>query len=241
MAKYMRCPRSWAASYLDEMPSRMGSALVKGSAVDRAAEENWKQKRTTARDLPLEDVQEIAENCFRDKVDEAGGRDEVDWSNEGFAGALDSVQRLVKVHMRDHAPLHTPVATQLKVSRKLRDGRDLIGYLDAIAEDGTVIDVKSGSRRMSQADADTDLQASAYGWLLQRPIAFDFMRVIDTGRSPAHSEVISTHRGANSLKWFDELANNISTLIDDAVYPTIPGYWCNYCPLQNSCAGALSR
>ena len=237
---YLACPKQWAALYLDGAPRRSGAALIKGSAVDHAADINWQQKRETGRDIEVEDAQELAEEMFRLKVDAAGGRESINWGADSLPNALDSALRMTKRHMLDHAPLYTPAITQQRVSVKLRSGRDFIGFIDAVAPDGTVIDVKSGSRRMSQKDADQDLQPGAYAFGLGRPVKFVYLRVIDSGRAPVHSEIVTTARSARGVEWFAELANDVSDAVDAGIFPANPGYSCGWCPIASACIAAIT-
>lgn len=236
---YLTCPKQWSARYLDGKYSPVGVALVKGSAVDRAAEYNWMQKRDTLEDIGIEDACDVAEGAFREKIDEAGGRAEIDWHGDSMPSALDSTMRLTTKHMRDHAPLYVPEATQVLVERELAGGTRFIGYIDALAE-GKVIDVKTGSRRLPQQDADRDLQASAYAFGLDRPIEFEFLRVIDTGKSPTHSEIIRTTRSIRGVQWYEDLANKVDYAIRAEIFHARPGYACGWCVLKDTCVQAIT-
>lgn len=237
---FLNCERQWAAFYLDEMPRRKGVALIKGSAVDQVAEHNWRLRMDGYADISEEEAQHLAEDRFRAEVDRAGGRDEIDWGNESFPGALDSSVRMAARHLKDHAPLIKPRAVQKYLKRKLADGRDFIGFLDAIDEGGNPVDVKTGARAMNQEDANRDIQATAYNWLLNKSGRFRYFRVIDSGRSPVRSEIVETYRGERSLVWFEQLANNASKRIDAGDYITRPGWHCRFCPLATTCVDALT-
>jgi hypothetical protein len=236
---FLDCERMWAAFYLDELPRRPGVALLKGSAVDKVAEHNWRLRMDGYDTIELEEAKHLAEDFFRNEVDRAGGRGEVDWGNDTFPGALDSSVRMAERHMKDHAPLITPTAVQKKLSRRLPDGRQVIGFLDAVDENGNAVDVKTGGRALNQEDANRDLQPTAYNWLLNNPGRFRYFRVIDSGRSPVRSEVVETYRGERALSWFETLATNTSKRIDAGDYITRPGWHCRFCPLRDTCVDAL--
>jgi len=235
--RYQECPRRWAVEKLDGQRSRPGVALIKGTAVDRLATENWRQKRQSGQDWTLDEAEEFTEQAFREHVDQQGGRDEVDWGNESFTRALDSSIRLAAGHMRDHARLCTPAGVQVKFSRTLPDGRAFIGFIDAIDQNGDVIDVKTGSRRMPQGDAERDMQATAYAYGLARPITFRWFRVIDAARTT--TEIIESTRGQNAVEWFEDVALSVSTLIDAGVFPAHPGWHCANCPVAALCVGSI--
>lgn len=239
---YQNCPKQWATVYLDETPRRKGAALIKGSSVDAVATTTWIDKKVTGADIPMEDALAIAEETFRCEVDDAGGRQEIDWGSESFTDSLTSVIKMSERFMLDIAPLHTPEEVQLRLVRKLDDGRDLLGFIDAKIDDGHLADVKTGARRMSQKDADQDLQASAYAFLMGQPVKFDFLRVVHTSaKTRPYAETVSTKRSKNGLAWFEQLANDVSQSIDNGIYPATPGFWCSWCPINRKCIGSITR
>ena len=238
IATFMRCPRQWAYSYLEGLRRPPGVALIKGSALDKAATFNLDQKRVTKRDLHKDDVLEVAEDAFRKDVDNNGGQSEIDWEGTNFARALDSAIGLTDIHMTYHAPLIQPREVQLEVHRLITPkGRDFVGFIDFVEEDGTLGDVKSGSRRMPAGDADTDQQASAYAWLVGEPIAFRYWRAIDTGSKKTH-EVVETGRDQVAIDWFAGKAADVSAAIDAGVFPpNDQGWWCDkrWCGFYRMC------
>lgn len=243
ISTYLRCPRQFAYSYLEGLRRPPGIALLKGSAVDKAASHNLAQKIDSHSDLPSREVQEVAEDALRQDVDANGGAGEVDWGGKSYPVAIDSVVALTERHMLSHAPLIQPAAVQLELERPIPGtGRTLLGYLDYVTETGIVGDVKTGSRKMGRDDADNDGQPTAYAWLLGRPIQFEFVRVIDTGRYIS-DEIVTTSRGATDTAWFERQAQEVSGAIDAAAFPPntqgwhcsprFCGYWIR-CRVSNS-------
>ena len=224
IATFMRCPRQWAYSYLEGLRRPPGVALIKGSALDKAATFNLDQKRVTKRDLAVYDVLEVAEDAFRKDVDRNGGQSEVQWDGTNFARALDSAINLTSTHMKHHAPLIQPREVQLELHRELPDGRDFVGFVDFVEEDGTLSDVKSGSRRMAAGDADTDPQPSAYGYLAGEPVAFKFYRSIDTGSKLTH-EIVETGRDQRAIDWYEQKVLDVSAAINTGVFPPNDSGW----------------
>lgn len=224
VATFLRCPRQWAYSYLEGLRRPPGVALIKGSALDKAATFNLEQKRVTRRDLAVDDVLEVAEDAFRKDVDRNGGQSEVQWDGTNFARALDSAINLTSTHMKHHAPLIQPRDVQLELHRELPDGRDFVGFVDFVEEDGTLSDVKSGSRRMAAGDADTDPQPSAYGYLAGEPVAFKFYRSIDTGSKLTH-EIVETGRDQRAIDWYEQKVLDVSAAINTGVFPPNDSGW----------------
>lgn len=237
VSTYLRCPRQWAYSYLEQLRRRPGVALIKGGAVDKAASHNLTQKLDTQTDLHTNDVLEVAEDAFRKQVDQEGGPGEIDWDNGNQARALDSTIGLTELHMRHHAPRIQPAYVQLELHRELPTGRDFVGHLDYVTTASVVGDVKTGSKRLGQETADSDLQPHAYAFLINEPIAFEFARVIDTG-SRRYEEVVETGRDRRAIDWFAGLVSDVERGIDAAVFPPNPnGWWCSrkFCGFYDRC------
>jgi len=236
VSMFLRCPRQWAYRYLEGLPVRRTLGLIRGSAVDHAASFNLQQKVDTHRDLPAGLVAEAAEDAFIRAVDEAGGRDEVEWEGQTYTRGLDSTIALTRVHMAQHAPYIQPVAVQERLTRQLPSGRTFVGIIDYRTAD-VVGDIKTGARRMGQEAADTDLQPSAYAFLLGGPIQFEFARVIDTG-TKQYDEIVTTQRGERAIRWYEQLVSDVERAIASGIYPPNPqGWWCSEraCPFWVRC------
>lgn len=224
VATFLRCPRQWAYSYLEGLRRPPAGVLIKGRAVDDGLSKNFEQKIRTRRDMPVDDVLEVAEQSFRREVSREGGQSEVDWEGSNFAAALDSTIALTNVHMHEHSPYIQPIAVQEELHRSLPDGRDFMGFIDFVSEDGKVNDWKTGRSKMSQESADSDLQPSAYAFLKGGPIEFAFYRAVDTGRSRS-SQVVETSRSAQQVAWYESAATDVSAAINSGAYPPNPNGW----------------
>lgn len=237
VSTYLRCPRQWAYSYLEQLRRRPGVALIKGGSVDKAAAHNLTQKVNSQTDLPTNDVLEVAEDAFRKAVDQEGGPSEIDWNGQNQARGLDSTIALTEIHMLHHAPRIQPACVQLELHRELPAGRDFMGFIDYVTTDSIVGDVKTGNKRMGQQAADSDLQPSAYAYLINEPIAFEFARVIDTG-TRRYEEIVETGRDRKAIDWFSGLLADVERGIDAAVFPPNPnGWWCSqrFCGFWTRC------
>lgn len=240
ISTFLKCPRMFAYSYCEQLRRPPGVALIKGSAVDVAASANLTQKIDSHEDLHTDNVQEMAEDAFRTKVDQEGGRDEIDWAGTNQAKALDSAMSLTGLHMTHHAPLIQPIAVQLELRRELPTGREFMGFIDYIKDDGTVGDIKTGSRRLAAGAADKDLQPTAYAFLKGEPIAFEFARVIDSG-TRLSEEVVETGRDVKSIEWFGGMVGEIEKSIDAQAFPPNPTSWVcapKWCGYWQICRGA---
>jgi hypothetical protein len=122
------------------------------------------------------------------------------------------------------APKIRPEAVQVERHVTLPSGRDFIGYYDWMGQfDGRVAigDNKTARRRMSQEQADKNLQPTAYAYLAGAPITFVFARAIDTGAS-SYSEAVVTTRSAEEIAWYGDLALEVEKAMVANVYPVNP-------------------
>ena len=238
IATYLRCPRQWAYLYLEQLPrGPLSMSLVRGSAVDRAATHNLRQKMRTYEDEPISVALDVAEDALRNEVDKNGGPKEVNWEGMSFPRAIDSAIELTRIHMLHHAPEIQPAGVQVELHRELPDGRDLVGYLDFTTVDGHVGDVKTGKRRMGQSAADTDMQAHAYAYLIGEPITFAYWRTIDTG-TQRYEEVLTTQRTDDQAKWYERAALEVSGAINTGIFPPrTDGWHCapKFCAFWDRC------
>jgi len=238
---YKRCPRFAYFRYVEKLPERKTTALIKGSACDTAWNVNLEQKIESRQDLPVEDVLQVAENAFRDEVDGAGGRDAVEWASDRTQdAALDSVIRMAKAYHLALAPDVQPLAVQVELHRPLESGRDFIGFLDLEAAVEGVIcvaDNKTGKRRMPEQDADVALQPFAYAWLKNEPVDFAFLRVVDTGKNVS-TETVWTERTSEDIAVYQEFVDEADRAFTNEVFPRNPtSMYCGptKCQFWNAC------
>ena len=237
VSTFLRCPRQWAFAYVEKLRRPPSVALIKGSAVDDGLSKNLGQKIETRIDLPVEDVLEMAEDSFRNRVDQSGGVDEIIWDGSNMAKGLDSTISLAKLHMVEHAPHIQPSAVQVELHTTLSDGRDFVGYLDFLDENGNICDWKTGKSRMGQTSADSDMQPTAYSMLMGKPSNFVFYRAIDTGKNVS-GEVVETSRTAQQIDWYKDAVEDVSAAVNAGVFPANPNGWhCSpkFCGFYDMC------
>ncbi len=113
----------------------------------------------------------------------------------------------------------------------------LIGFLDLLTEDKTIRDIKTtGSpKTWTQAKANSELQATAYIWvvheLIQELRPFEYV-ILHTGPdAPVSLNVIRTTRTVDELKAFEGLLVRVHdrmSLGSPEMRPTCPKGWCNH-------------
>lgn len=234
---YQRCPRQFAFTYGEGRRQPPGAHLIKGSAIDGAANTNFAQKIESHTDLPVEQFKELAEVALLDEVDQAGGRDEIQWGDVDPGAVLDSAVSLAELHARDHAPLIQPVEVQLDITRPLPNDIPFRMVLDVVRETETGVrpgDIKTGSKKMSEHEARNDAQPTWYEWGLEGMGKFDnlepfeFFRLIATSKN-TYSETVEAPRTAADKAHVVEGAIEVAVGIQNNVFPpTNPAnWWCS--------------
>lgn len=243
---YLDCPRKAYYRYVEEVPSPKTAALVRGSACD----EGWNEyllRKIDGEDMPLEDLLTAVEENFRADVRKNGGVSEIDWGDSNARATLDSALELAAIWHGELGPQIQPTAVQVEYHRRLKSGRDFVGFTDyeglvplgvGDAMATVVGDNKTGSRAMPQGDADKALQPSAYGWLKDEPITFAFTRAIETKSGTHKTETILTSRSKAANEWYGEMVETVERGWVAGVFPPNPkSNLCSpkWCPFFERC------
>ena len=244
---YCRCPEQYRRRYVEGEVIPPGIALLKGSSFHRAAEVNMEQKLTTYRDLPADEIVEIAVANFEQ---EAAG--EILLTDEeaarGTAAVLgeakDQLAQLAETHATQQAPDYQPTLVEKTVRIELPEApRDLVGIIDLVDDQGRVIDFKTATRKKSQSDADSSVQltvyAAAYETLFgQPPVELRLDCVIQT-KTRTDRQVVTTHRSHADMDALARRINAVTAAIEAGIFPpTNPGnWWCSptFCGYWHDC------
>jgi len=238
---YLGCPRKAGYRYVDELPSPTGVALIKGTAMDMAANHDLKSYIETGKHAKPSEVLDAAEDGFAEAVDRAGGTEEVDWGDDPEDDAFDSTIRLTRTWRRELAPDIEPTAVQVELHHELPSGRDFIGFLDwegsVDGREPVIGDNKTGKRKMNRDQPSKALQPYAYAWLKNEPIEFVFARSIDTGKG-TNSEFCWTKRSSDDVAWYGELVTDVERAFETGIFPPNPtSFLCSerWCPYFATC------
>ncbi|NOX54236.1 MAG: PD-(D/E)XK nuclease family protein [Planctomycetes bacterium] len=232
-----------------------GIALLKGTSFHRAAEANMEQKLTTHRDLPAEEIVEIAVANFEQEAagdilltDEEASRGPAVVLGE----AKDQLAELAETHAKQQAPEYQPALVEKSVRIELPEApRDLVGIIDLVDDRGRVIDFKTATRRRSQSDADSSVQLTVYAAAYEclhgvPPTELRLDCVVQT-KTQTTRQVLATHRSREDFAALARRINAVTAAIEAGVFPpTNPGNWwcsptfCGYwhdCPYRPRTAG----
>lgn len=159
LTTFMDCSAKWFYRKVLNLPETRGSALGLGSAVHEALAENFRQKIETKEDLPTEGVTALFVDAFSRQLDSI-----VLQADESADELKQMGETLVRVYMDQAAPSIEPAAVEQAVEGLIGDV-PVHGYIDILTTDGTVIDIKTASKKPSGITSDHRLQLTTYAML----------------------------------------------------------------------------
>ena len=244
---YLRCPEQWRRRYALGEKIPPGVALVKGSAVHRAAEVNYRQKRETRADLPVPDLQEAAAAHVQEMVGREGLMLAPDEATKGMAKVrgeiLDRAVVLTGLFAQRVAPGVQPVLVEESVSIELPNcSHDLFGRLDATDEQDRVRDLKTAGRRKGADEVERSDQLTFYHLAFQRklgraPSSVRLDVLVDKGNPEV--QVLEAQRTPLDAAIFVARLNAVLGGIKAGSFPPAPiGAWCcspRYCGYFMTC------
>lgn len=204
ISAYQMCPRSWYYKYIEKIKTPASANLVFGSAFHGAIEQLIKANLTSTPVRP----EEVWFEQWQQQID----RQEVDWqgelpeqiSNQGMRMlAHSSTTELVKTL----EPLITveglPTIEQY-VELKLPGVPKIIGYIDMIASDQSLIDFKTAARSWTADKAEKEMQPNVYfAALLQSGIRLRpemlFQHVVFVKTKTPQVQILKTIRTAADI------------------------------------------
>lgn len=166
-----KCGEQYRRRYIEGDIIPPGVAMLRGRAVHRGAEMNFRQKIESRADLPVKDVVDAAVAAF--DGDWSGGvqlsDDEAKVGMAKIKGqAIDTVVSLSSVFHVERACEIQPLRVEEGFRIELDGPHDVKGFLDLYglehgASAAAVYDLKTAAKSKTQADADSSFQLTVYG------------------------------------------------------------------------------
>lgn len=237
---FMSCPYKWKLRYIDKEPEPPSGKMILGSAAGAALTQHYAHQIESGEGISTEQLLDE----FSAEWDERTGREEISWRDDHPGELKDSGAGALRVYHRQFAPGIVPVSTEREFELTWPGVQwRLTGFIDLEDDAGRPRDYKMG-KRISQKDADADLQATIYCGARRAEgnpapeFCFDNMIL---NKQPT-ADVITTERTDEDL---DRLTDRIFTLAreihwrseNDVWSGAAPGTWfcsvCRYdCPLR---------
>ena len=176
ISMFQRCPRSWAYRYVLGLKSPPDAGLVTGSGMHYAAEVLMGAKVVTGENPDPSDAAEIAHDYAAEEL--ATGEVITDGA-EHEANILDRTARLGSLWAEYAAPGVNPAKVETTFTVEL-GGVPVMGRLDVITREGTVVDWKSAKRSPAPGDVGKKVQTELYAAATEMPV--EFIYVVDSPR-----------------------------------------------------------
>src|SRR5262252_7216201 len=156
---YLNCSARWRFKYILDLPDPAGGGAVRGTAVHRAVEYYMRAKMSGIV-LNAEDVMDEWDMIW----DEAASNGEF-LGHEDVEALKASGAHLASKYLREAAPEIRPRAVEVPLTGVI-NGVAVRGIADIVTVEGTVIDIKTTSRKPSGVSGDHALQLATYVALL---------------------------------------------------------------------------
>ncbi len=155
---FLRCQYQWYLRYVEghKVPPKV--EMLVGSAFHKSMEENFRQKIETKEDLPLQDVLDIYDTAFNERLEEIEDKPE----DKVLGGLKDSGYLITKEYMEKQAIKVHPLEVETHIETQITENIRLQGYADVITEDLTVIDLKTTKKKPNEIGFDYQLQLETY-------------------------------------------------------------------------------
>lgn len=223
---FMKCPEAWRRRYIDKESEPPSGKMVLGGAAGAALTQHYGRQIETGEGLSTEDVLDE----FSAEWDDRTGREEVDWGNETAGALKDSGAGALAVFHRVIAPTIVPLSVEREFELSW-PGVEwvLTGFIDLEDDQDLVRDNKAIAKRMSQKDADADLQPDVYLAArraeLNPAAGFRFDTMV-RNKTPV-AEVLETERSDRRL---DLLTDRIFGLAREIAWRTEEDCWSGASP-----------
>lgn len=177
ITEFLSCPEKYRRHRLLKEPTRRSVALVIGSADSYARSADLSNKINSGENLSDSDVRSVAAEAFNYDIDQAGGIEEIDWSEKDQdwnpGGALDLCVNLASAYHKQVSVNLQPLAVEEHLEMSF-DGiaPTVHGYLD-VREAGAVREVKTSAVRRTKPLPDWVVQAELYSAATDLPVVYD--------------------------------------------------------------------
>lgn len=197
-----RCPEQYRQRYILGRKVPPAAVTVWGNADHAAIAWNYAEKLRTGNDQGVGDVMDMFVTALDERIEEAGGANEVDWEDETRDGVIKKGQQLVGLYRETVAPFVMP--EQVERSFELTEGMPVpvIGYIDLVAHDFNqqldeiepntrrMIERKAQGRVVREPNPDWQFQRRVYQLAEEVPLEWQVSVRTKTPRIQMHGDLI---------------------------------------------------
>lgn len=223
---FERCPERWRRRYLEREYEPPNGKMILGSAIGAAEVQSYAQKIEDGEGYSFERVADEFDSEWVERI----GREEIRWGQDEPGELKDSGVAALEAYHRIVVPEVVPVTVEREFSLSW-PGIDwsVLGYIDVEDADNAVRDMKVRGKRLSQKDADYDLQPTLYlaaRRAEQQPAdSFVFDTMVRSSR-PYAEPVLTTRSDAQ----LDFMSARIFQAAIEIEWRTLTGNWTGAAP-----------
>jgi hypothetical protein len=244
---YCRCPEAYRRRYLEREIIPPGIAMLQGTAVHRAAAQNFQQKIESHQDITPTAMGALAASEFESAVMAGVSFTEAEegrGTRAVLGEAADAAVAMAEFHGAVQAPDYQPILVEHTVRIPLpMASHDLLGIIDLADDQDRVTDFKTSARRKSQADADGSIQlttyAAAFRAATHRPAKELRLDTIVRLKTKIDRDILLTARDGRDFEALARRINVVSQAIAAGIFPpaTAGAWWCSptWCGYWRTC------
>jgi hypothetical protein len=239
VSMFQRCPEQYRRRYVEKEIIPPAVAMVKGTAVHKAAENNHRQKVVTRTDITRTDVVDIAVETLRATVKNEGLFMDADERARGQSAVMvdaeSSVLTMAGLYIDRVAPTIQPAAVELEQVIAINGaGDELSGRIDTVTDDQHIVELKTARKKMSDADIAAMMQPTFYAALYRVirgvfPAGVRVARMVDT-KTPDVQDVTTTRNDDDVAAMIPIVQSTVTAVKAEAftyAYGQIGAWWCS--------------
>lgn len=226
---YLSCSARWRFKYILDLPDAAGGGAVRGKAVHKANEYYMRAKMSGVV-LDPADVMRHWDVFFEESTEGAEFA-----SYENVESLKASGAALAEKYLTEAAPSIEPAAVEVPLFG-LINGVAVRGIADVITTDGTIIDLKTASRKPSGISGDHALQLATYVHLYEGSNGQAQIHSLVSTKDPQLIQLESTP-GANGRRFVERIYPMVVDAINGGLFmPNRASTFCGKCPYKAECA-----
>ncbi len=157
---YATCPLQYRHRYVDRLQAPYIPASLVGQAIHEALEANFREKKRTRHDLPVSEAQELFDRVWERHAPGPTGAAEVD---DPWEAAYEAGRHALEHYLTEAAAALVPHLVEHRFRFTVPSVPwPVVGTVDLVDQNGTVIDFKTSRRPYDAAYLDGDLQLMCY-------------------------------------------------------------------------------
>ncbi len=228
-ATYLSCSARWRFKYILGLPDPAGGGAARGKAVHKAVEYYMRAKMSGVV-LDADAVMDEWDMIW----DEASAG--IEFANyENVESLKASGAALATKYLTEAAPAIEPAAVEVPLIGAI-NGVAVRGIADIITVEGTVIDLKTTSRKPSAISGDHALQLATYVELYEGSNGQAQIHSLVSTKDPQLIQLESTP-GTKGRQFVERIYPMVVDAINGGLFmPNRASTWCGKCPYRAECS-----